>query len=528
MEKNGSVVNGKNAKFKLTKDSILKNMKVKIAAISVAMSIVVTGGIVLTNVNKNKFNINLDDYDKVVRPYINPVVDESVTENIKYISYSDEVSLSYNFTPDYDTGLHMHPNNATLIDVDPKEEYKSDKIFQECKSALIYNFNGTIDDINIDALSSGKITKCVNNYDDNTPYRIRYHMLYKVMSREKGMLVAPLNLVPYRRVSEKAALKAHNSERFTDVHIRVGEKKTTFNTFVGVNHYVKDDIKLDGLVILGKDKQYYEYFVLADQYVLEGKYNNNELKGIQKKDILFEEASVLPGIMDEMKDVYLVFEPIVLSSNAEPLKNDRNVAYLQTADNRVFKAIAQNVYLTHNRSVIDSNEIPHISTEAVKVDSQKKDIKYNGIDLDEFYAIDNDEYSYKSGDVALRASYFVNGIDTTVFPNSSAVISYQPIANLEKDGFTMVKTPTVATINLPNIEEKIEILAYRIMSLKYPNGDDRIFDGEYISIAFKTNTIMTDSLCGEYVTCYTLPIEAVIFASTDLDIGYSVPNVKRR
>ena len=79
--------------------------------------------------------------------------------------------------------------------------------------------------------------------------------------------------------------------------------------------------------------------------------------------------------MDEMKDVYLVFEPIVLSSNAEPLKNDRNVAYLQTADNRVFKAIAQNVYLTHNRSVIDSNEIPHISTEAVKVDSQKKDIK---------------------------------------------------------------------------------------------------------------------------------------------------------
>jgi hypothetical protein len=510
-KENVEAVKGR-SKYILQRISPYKKAIITIGAIGLTLALAIFGGIKLTSVNKNAFSINLADYDRIVRIDSDLEFCDPVTEKFKSLDWSQSVSLSYNLTSSDDVELHVHPNNATLIDDNPEIKYATDKIFEGCQNALIYNFGDEMEQIKIDAVDTARVSQF------NDLESARQHTMYKVLSDGKGILVAGHNFVPYRQISETEAKQSQNLERFTTAHIRIGNKITNFDNFIGINSYEQDNVKLLGIVMMDSDNNYYEYFVSSDQYALEGQYDASELEEIQETDKLFEMGSVFIGMLPTIDNVYIVDRPILLDLNDMQTIQSDSVVYLRTKDNRVIKTQRGNVFLLKQKDMLDDSKATGDTEYGVIISYDSKVI---GASDDGKFDISQSDGDYARYDAKLYGSDFYENSEYSL---DTITYSYVHKAQIENDGWIMSDTPTTASINLPNYAAQIPIIGYKInVGISYDSKNNPYQYAESISVMFRTNNPMYDMFSDEVFTCYDLPIEAVMLASVDLEAGYQTP-----
>lgn len=488
--------------------------KIIIPAVIIA-AIAVSGVIyTITHVNKEKLSpldVELSNYDMFLGPDV--VISRLKPRlcDIKDISYSNDVSLSYCVTISNDVGYHAHPNNMTLIDVNPSVEYYADDIFKDCKSALIYNFDIGTEDIPVESVDVGLMSN-FQQYEN-----ARYHSMYKIISKGKGMLVSANNIVPFRSVDEKVAKKAENSERFTHAYIKIGNVIETLENFVGINTYEQDGVTLHGIVVV-KSGKYYEYFVTRNQYALSGEYQESGLKQTKDNSVLFKEGAIFPGNWAMMNNVYLVEDPFIIGKKVKKDNSyeDFSFIYLRTNNNQIFKTKKRNIYLSN--SVFKTRDTFHsigsLLCQPMLLSSREL--------INEFYMSSALFSSANSGedyekDQKLDIETVSSIRDSIIIYSPSCVINWCGIrsSKLEDEDYTFVDDSTIVEINLPGIKEELKIVAYKVVVDIYDGtmaGEQR-FSGEYISVILRENE------SEKVLLACDIPIEAVTFISRDLTIG---------
>lgn len=511
-------------KIKLDRRGLFKSSKFKIGAISLALiTVLCATGIPQIKGNTKKlaeFNVNLSDYDFVIRPDIVSIFGSPETEKIEYIDFSKDVSLSYNIINDDNIGFHTHPNNATLIDANPDGKPHTDQLFKDCKSALLNNFRMEIDDVFVDAIDVGKMS-AIEGFENP-----RKHPMYKIFSNGEAMLAAAINVVPYRQVKENVANKASNPEGFTEAVIRIGNLTRRYNNFVGINRYEQDGVKLHGIVVQKNNGNFCEYLVLDNQYALEGKYEISELKELEDSDILFEEAWIFPGTQPKRENVYLVSNPFVVGDDGF-YEQDEEFVYLRTEDNKIIKIKFNNVQLLGSELLEFEEKYPVYQDSVVVWSHKAGDKAYMFVPFEEFYTVDdNSNYTWDLD--SERNNWYYDYEESSFSPANTIVMTFQSVMGLACGVFVVVDQPTKAVINLPNYQGTIDVLAYKLNSSEISHNGTYGFYNEYISLVFKSNIKVVDELGYVCYCCYNVPVEAVMLVGENLEAGYGITKTKTR
>lgn len=468
-----------NKKMKLQRKNPFVKMKKKplILTIAIAGAVLIGGIGSLTFINNDKFDITLNGYEKAIVAPAKALHDARELD-LKFVSLSTDESAAYNLTTGTEEDMYIHPDNATLIDINPEGKAPFTNELKGFKNALVDNF-GKTEEKTLDSIFIGLLK-------DQPVY-------IQTMQGQRN-LVSLTNTVLYREIKESELKNFKNPDKYETAYLQIGNKSQKFTQFIGEKDVIIDEqIELYSIAVVGKDGKYYEYLARPRNFILVGKYTN--------ETVLLSAGPIKEG---ELRIFNSTAEGLSKNVDVQLTSTDvsNDFIYVVTKDNRLIKISRYNSMFI-NGKIGDSYAYENSGYESLLLGLEEEIYPTR---IKGFRVEYNDAYNFG----ALNAFWAKKDNNQALLVSSENAI---PVDNIEATtpeelkvlGFTLFDEYTTCTITSKGLEESFQAVGYHIRTF-----------GQLGGVKLELICVVREIQGSYYV--YAIPKSECIIQSKNLDI----------